>query len=109
MIHMVHLGDSSNDLWWSTSADGFTWTPNTRIPGQKRKATPALAVFNNLLHMVHLGGSSNDIWWSIFDGASWNKSDGTPGNERIPGQKSNLWRSLTAPCKATRLTMPPAL
>jgi len=94
VIHMVHLGDSSNDLWWSTSADGVTWTTNTRIPGQKSKATPALAVFNNRLHMVHLGDSSNDIWWSIFDGTSWNKSVGTPGNERIPGQKSKAAPAL---------------
>ena len=96
VIHMVHLGDSSNTIWWSTSTDGINWTPNTPIPGQKSKATPALAVYNDRLHMVHLGDSSNDIWWSIYDGASWNKSDGTPGNERIPDQKSKAAPALAA-------------
>ena len=96
VIRMVHLGDSSNDLWWSTSTDGITWTPNSLIPGQKSKAAPALAVFNDRLHMVHLGNTSNDIWWSIFDGTSWNKSDGTPGNERIAGQKSKAAPALAA-------------
>lgn len=92
-LHMVHLGDSSNDIWWSIY-DGVSWKQsngtagNERIPGQKSKASPALAVFNNQLHMVHLDDSSNDIWWSIYDGISWKKSNGTPGNERIPGQKS---------------------
>jgi len=94
VIHMVHLGDSSNDIWWSTSTDGIAWTPNVRIPDQRSKATPALAVINDRLHMVHLGNTSNDIWWSIFDGTRWNKSDGTPGNERIPDQKSKVAPAL---------------
>jgi hypothetical protein len=92
-LHMIHLGDSSNDIWWSIY-DGTTWnrpdgTPgNVQIPGQQSKATPALAVYNNQLHMVHLGDSSNDIWWSIYDGTTWRRSDGTPGNERIRGHRS---------------------
>jgi hypothetical protein len=99
LLHMVHLGDTSNDIWWSIF-DGTTWqkpdgTPgNERIPGQQSKATPALAVYNNQLHMVHLGDTSNDIWWSIFDGTTWQKPDGTPGNERIPGQQSKATPAL---------------
>ena len=98
-LHMVHLGDSSNDIWWSIY-DGVSWKKsdgtagNEKIPGQKSKASPALAVFNGRLHMVHLGDSSNDIWWSIYDGVSWKKSDGTAGNEKIPGQKSKVSPSL---------------
>ena len=98
-LHMVHLGNSSNDIWWSIY-DGVSWKKsdgtagNERIPGQSSKASPALAVFDNRLHMVHLGNSSNDIWWSIYDGVSWKKSDGTPGNERIPDQKSKASPSL---------------
>ena len=98
-LHMVHLDDSSNDIWWSRY-DGTSWkksdgTPgNERIPGQSSKASPALAVFNNRLHMVHLGNTSNDIWWSIYDGTSWKKSDGTAGNERIPGQSSKASPAL---------------
>ena len=101
LVHMVHLGDRSNDIWWSIY-DGTSWkkpdgTPgNVRIPGQKSKAPPALAAFQNQLHMVHLGDRSNDIWWSIYDGTSWKKPDGTPGNVRIPGQKSKAPPALAA-------------
>jgi HEAT repeats len=100
-LHMVHLGDSSNDIWWSMY-DGTSWnkvdgTPgNERIPEQQSKAAPALAACGDAFHMVHLGDSSNDIWWSIYDGTSWNKADGTPGNERIPGQRSKATPALAA-------------
>jgi hypothetical protein len=94
VIHMVHVGDLSNDIFWSTSTDGITWTTHPPIPGQKSKAAPALAVFGDRLHMVHLGNSSNDIWWSMYDGTSWTKLDGTPGNERIPGQQSKATPAL---------------
>ena len=40
LLHMVHLGDSSNDIWHSWF-DGNNWAPNVRIPGQKSKAAPA--------------------------------------------------------------------
>jgi hypothetical protein len=68
-LHMVHLGDSSNNIWHTELDDGDTfpgnWTPNVRIPDQLSKASPALAVFQDKLHMVHLGNSSNNIWHSI--------------------------------------------
>ena len=73
-LHMVHLGDSSNDIWHSYF-DGQTWRRpdtgepgNSPIPGQQSKASPALAYGGPVgaqLHMVHLGDSSNDIWHSI--------------------------------------------
>jgi hypothetical protein len=86
-LHMVHIGNTSTDLWWSVY-DGSSWSTNQRISGQRSKATPALTVFGSELHMVHLGESSNDLWWSIYDGSSWKTSEGKPGNERIPGQRS---------------------
>ena len=81
-LHMVHIGASSNDLWYSTY-DGSRWTPNVKIPGQKSKVAPSLAVWNNQLHMVHLGDSSNAIWHSI------NKGNGWTVNVRIPGRSSD--------------------
>jgi len=81
-LHMVHLGESSNDLWYSTF-NGQNWTPNVKIPGQKSKATPALAAWNNQLHMVHLGDSSNGLWYST------NKGNGWTVNVRIPGRSSD--------------------
>ncbi|HKB01881.1 MAG TPA: alkaline phosphatase family protein [Gemmataceae bacterium] len=58
------------------------WTTNIRIPGQKSKASPALAQFRGELHIAHPGDSSNDIWHSVFNGTDWSP------NERIPDQKS---------------------
>ncbi|MGV7229822.1 MAG: hypothetical protein ACQ9IQ_14315 [Nitrospirales bacterium] len=81
-LHMVHIGGSSNDLWYSTY-DGSRWTPNVKISGQKSKVAPSLAVWNNQLHMVHLGDSSNAIWHSI------NKGNGWTVNVRIPGRSSD--------------------
>jgi hypothetical protein len=80
-LHMVHLGDTSNDIWHSVF-NGSAWSPNVKVPNQKSKASPALATLNGQVHMVHLGDSSNDIWHSIFDGTSWST------NVKIPNQKS---------------------
>jgi hypothetical protein len=88
-LHMVHLGDSSNNIWHSIF-DGSSWSPNVTIPNQKSKTTPALAAFNGHLHMVHLGDSSNNIWHSIFDGSSWSP------NVTIPNQKSKTTPALAA-------------
>src|SRR3954447_20339350 len=71
-FHMVHLGDSSNDIWHSWyDGQSRTWSENKKIPGQKSKASPALAFYQQRLHMVHLGDSSNDIWHSWYDGRTW--------------------------------------
>src|SRR6266849_10893481 len=80
-LHMVHLGDSSTNLWHSIY-DGGAWHPNVQIPNQQSKATPVLAVFNDQLHMVHLGDSSNNLWSSIYDGGAWHP------NVQIPNQQS---------------------
>ena len=81
LLHMVHIADSSNDMWHS-SFDGVSWTAEQRIEDQRSKAAPALAVYQGRLHMVHLGNSSNDIWHSSYDGIRWT------ANVRIPDQRS---------------------
>jgi hypothetical protein len=88
-LHMVHLGDSSNNIWHSSTSSGDVWTPNVTIPNQKSKAAPALATLGAKLHMVHLGDSSNEIWHSIFDGSSWT------ANVQIAGQKSKAPPALS--------------
>jgi hypothetical protein len=56
LIHMIHIGGSSNDLWHSWF-DGKTWSKDVRIPGQKSKAAPALAGFcDHLLRNLRLAG-----------------------------------------------------
>ncbi len=87
LLHCVHIGRTSNDLWHSTF-NGTAWSPNVKIPGQKSKSPAALAVFNGLLHMVHLGDTSNNIWHSVFDGTSWST------NVKIPDQKSKVAPAL---------------
>jgi hypothetical protein len=75
-LHLVHMGDSSNDIWWSVF-DGTSWKTSDGklgdqpIVSQFSKSPPAIAVFNNKLHMVHIGDTSNNIWWSVFDGDVW--------------------------------------
>lgn len=83
VLHMVHLGDSTNDLWHAWSTDGETWAADERIPGQQSKAAPTLATVGGELHLVHLGDSSNNIWhsWTV-DGRHWEP------NRQIAGQKS---------------------
>ncbi len=63
-LHLLHLGNGSQDIFHTWSTDGTAWTVNRVVPNQTSKAVPALAAFNGALHMVHLGHSSNDIWHS---------------------------------------------
>ena len=86
-LHMVHLGKSSNRLWWST-LDGRSWSENLEIPSQKSKAPVSLAAYGGALHLVHLGDTSNNIWWSIYNGSTWSP------NVVIPGQKSKAAPAL---------------
>jgi hypothetical protein len=88
-LHMVHLGDSSNDIWHS-EFDGESWTGNQRVPNQQSKASPAIAAFGGKLHMVHLGNSSNDIWHSTYDGERWTE------NRKVPNQRSKSAPALAA-------------
>ncbi|HEX8229707.1 MAG TPA: M12 family metallopeptidase [Chloroflexia bacterium] len=88
-VHMVHLGNESNNIWHSVF-DGANWTPNVRVPNQTSKASPALATLGNRVHMVHLGNESNNIWHSVFDGANWSV------NVRIPNQTSKASPALAA-------------
>ncbi len=85
LIHMVHLGESENDLWYSTY-NGRRWTTNVRIPRQKSKVAPALKVLKNQLHMVHLDNSSNAIWHSVNKGNGWTVNVKIPyvGSDRPP-------------------------
>jgi hypothetical protein len=92
-LHMVHLGNGSNQLYWSIF-DGVSWKDSQGNEGDEKlgtqhsQATPALAVYRNVLHLVHMGDSSNDIWWSMFDGSSWKDSHGSPGDQPIKSQLS---------------------
>src|SRR6185295_12383786 len=60
VLHMIHLGDTSNTIYHSTW-DGSNWDQH-EIRNQKAKAACALASHQGLLHMVHLGDTSNTIY-----------------------------------------------
>ncbi|MBK8447693.1 MAG: alkaline phosphatase family protein [Micropruina sp.] len=81
-LHLVHAGDSSNQIWWSHTADGENWTANVPLPDQLSKGPSALAVFGDRLHIVHQGDSSNQLWHSSFDGTRWTT------NARIAGESA---------------------
>jgi hypothetical protein len=86
---MVHLGDSSNNIWHTTFG-GNNWSLNAPIFSQQSKASPALASFDGRLHMVHLGDSSNHIWYTQFDGNRWTV------NVRVPNQFSKASPSIAS-------------
>jgi hypothetical protein len=71
---MVHVGDTTDELWHSTYRDGTDWTQNAKVdPSQRSWAAPALAAFGGQLHMVHhLDGISDDlVHFSSGDGRNW--------------------------------------
>lgn len=72
-LHMVHQGETSDDLYWSTF-DGSSWTPNSKLP-MNSYHPPALASYGGKLHMLldPLDTSTGDSFLheSTFDGANW--------------------------------------
>ena len=63
-LHMTHLGDTSNSIWWSTW-DGASWATNVSIPGQQSRWAPSLANAGGKLFQAHIGGT-NDTYASLF-------------------------------------------
>jgi hypothetical protein len=93
-LFLVHLAENSKDIFIS-SFDGTSWTHDQKIPNMTTQAAPALAAFNGVLHLVHLGESSSDIYWSTSaDGVTWNRNDGTQGDQKLKGQLSQATPSL---------------
>jgi hypothetical protein len=88
-LHMVHVGESSTNLWHSIWDGRREVWVEKKIEGQKSKAAPGLADYNGRLHMVHLGASSNDIWHSVYDDdlRAWSE-------DKIQNQKSKASPAL---------------
>jgi hypothetical protein len=74
-LHMVHVGDTSDELWHSTYRDGANWTQNEKADVPRRsRAAPALAAFGGQLHMVYLDANSDDlVHFSSRDGRHWTR------------------------------------
>ncbi|MFO0551030.1 MAG: hypothetical protein U0271_21755 [Polyangiaceae bacterium] len=65
VLHMTHLGETSNRIWWSTW-DGAAWTQDEAIANQASRFVPSLASFGTKLMQAHIGDTSDKIWWSVF-------------------------------------------
>ncbi|MEU3991736.1 sialidase family protein [Streptomyces platensis] len=66
-----HSG-SHTALWWTVyQPDGNSWSDPRQIPNQWSSASPAVAVFNNLVHLVYRDAHGADMWHTSFDGNSW--------------------------------------
>ena len=77
VLHMIHNGKSSDDLWHSTFTPQTQWTPNVKI-GQKSRTAPGFTLGRDgNLHMVYLGAAKRgrpdpkDLWYSQFNGRLW--------------------------------------
>lgn len=88
-LHMVHLGDESNQIWHSRF-DGSKWSHNVEVFNQKSKATPGFAGDT----MVHVGDTSDHIWKTrLAGGEQWsdnviaihNASSTAPALAQSPG------------------------
>jgi len=64
-LHMTHLGDTSNSIWWSTW-DGASWATNVSLPGQTSRWAPSLASAGGKLFQAHIGGTSDSLFYSTF-------------------------------------------
>lgn len=63
-LHVVHQGDSSNQLWHSIY-DG-TWRPNVQIENQSSAAGVGLSASGSGVVTVHVGASSAALWDSVY-------------------------------------------
>jgi hypothetical protein len=71
-LHMVHLGEESNQIWHSWTTDGDHWTEDREVGDQRSQTPPAIVEWQGALHMVHTGNSSTRIWHSrSVDRRTW--------------------------------------
>lgn len=116
LLHMVHQGSSTDDLWWSTY-NGVGWTPNSNI-GKQSSRPPVLLTFGGLLHLY---GTQGDCLYEATynDALSWSANsvpgicgikgmdvafyDGTPilvtregdNNLKMRRKQNNVWSAAT--------------
>ena len=103
VLHMIHNGKSSDDLWHSTFTPQTQWTKNVKI-GKKSRTTPGLATGSDgNLHMVYLGAGkrlrpdSKDLFYSQYNGRRWTNAT------KIPKQYSKASPTLLGAGTTSRL------
>jgi hypothetical protein len=64
-LHLVHVGEASAQLWHSMY-DGRAFAPDARVPSQKAKSAPALAMLDGVPHLLHQGEKSDSLWASTY-------------------------------------------
>ncbi|MEM7051848.1 MAG: M35 family metallo-endopeptidase [Acidobacteriota bacterium] len=88
-LQMVYRGQDE-DVLYSASFDGETWSGNRPIElasGERLPAigSPSLAVFGDRLHVIYRDGRDSALSWATFDGASWSGGEAitTRAGERL--------------------------
>jgi chitinase len=76
-LYCLHrgIGDPAlGRLWYTSSADGTTWSKDQQVPNVGISGPPALVVFKEKLYCFHQGqGSSGQLWYTVFDGNTWSQ------------------------------------
>ncbi len=66
---------NGEELYFSSSADGMSWTPRHPILGGRSTVGPALASYAGRLYAAWKAGTETpedqQLWWSAFDGQNW--------------------------------------
>src|SRR5258708_2140523 len=73
-LFLAWKGESDDQLYWSKSSDGKTWSAQATVPGALSSDTPALVGYNGALSMAWKGASDNSIWWGSWGGAATNSA-----------------------------------
>jgi YVTN family beta-propeller protein len=70
-----HNGKEGQELYFSSSADGMSWTARQLIAGGRSTVGPALAPYAGCLYAAWKAGTETpqdqQLWWSAFDGQNW--------------------------------------
>jgi hypothetical protein len=57
LLYVFHQGFGGNgQLWYTYSADGADWDPDTLISGRFISGSPSAVVYNGVLYVFYQGG-----------------------------------------------------
>jgi serine protease len=84
VLYAAWRGDSTNGaIFYSTTTDGTTWSPQATISGTWGTATtsgaPALGVNRNVLFVAYKGKSNTNVYFTSPSGGSWQAPMAVPG------------------------------
>jgi hypothetical protein len=83
---LIPIGKPDTSLYWMTYREGVGWSEREKMPEQKSRENPALALFQDKMYCVYRDDRKEAaLWYAV------NSPDGTGWSEpkRIPDQHSN--------------------